>query len=196
MRRRTFDLLSISVGGFLAIVLAIAGGLMLWGANFGLSQVRDNLADQQIVFPAADSPALQALPAADADAMRQYAGQPLTTGAQAEVYADHFIKIHLGKVAAGKTYAQVSTELQGMKSTDPNYATVSGQRTTLFQGETLRGLLLEAYGFSVFASVALYAGMASLVGAAFLLVLVGLGIRHWRRTPEDATIWMGHQAAA
>ena len=41
--------------------------------------------------------------------MRQYAGQQLTTGAQAQVYADHFIAVHLNEIGGGKTYAQLST---------------------------------------------------------------------------------------
>jgi hypothetical protein len=40
--------------------------------------------------------------------MRPYGGQQLTTGAQAEVYADHFIANHLKEIGGGKTYAQLS----------------------------------------------------------------------------------------
>jgi len=42
--------------------------------------------------------------------MTVYAGQQLTTGEQAQVYANNFIGVHLKEVAGGKTYAQVSAE--------------------------------------------------------------------------------------
>ena len=85
-------------------ILAFVAGFAFWGSSFATSQVQTQLTEQKITFPAADSPAIKALPAADAAAMRVYAGQQLTTGAQAETYADHFIKVHLGEIGAGKTY--------------------------------------------------------------------------------------------
>src|SRR5215467_15712588 len=104
MRRRTFDIIVSAVGGLLTIVLVVAGALLLWGYNFANDSVRQQLVAQQIYFPPAGSPALaspQIGPYLD-----RYAGQQLTTGAQAEAYADHFIAVHLQEVAGGKTYAQ------------------------------------------------------------------------------------------
>src|SRR5438067_1960049 len=87
-------------------ILAFVSGFAFWASNFATSTVRDQLTAQQIFFPPAGSPAITALPAADATAMKQYAGQQMTTGTQAQVYADHFINVHLQEVAGGKTYAQ------------------------------------------------------------------------------------------
>jgi hypothetical protein len=112
------------------------------GGNFATSQVRDQLTAQQIYFPAAGSPALKALPAADAAAMSVYAGQQLTTGVQAETYAEHFIAVHLNEIAGGQTYAQVSAAAQAA----PTNTKLAGQVATLFKGSTLRGLLLNSYG--------------------------------------------------
>ena len=107
MKRRTFDLLVSIAGLFLAVTLAIAGGLALWGHNFIDHEVHNQLAAEKIFFPASNSPAIKAPEFA---AMHQYAGQQLTTGAQAEVWADHFIANHLKVIGGGKTYAQLSAE--------------------------------------------------------------------------------------
>src|SRR6516225_12047128 len=116
MRRKTFDVLASVAGLVLAAVLAVGGGLMLWGHNFVDNQVSSQLSAQKIVFPTKSNPEFKALPAADAAAMGQYAGQALTTGAQAKVYADNFIGFHLSKM--GGTYA----ELSGKALAQPNNA--------------------------------------------------------------------------
>ncbi len=84
MRRRTFDALMVYVGLALAAILVVAGGLLAWGHTFTTDQVHNQLAAQKIVFPPANSPEIKALPKADAAAMRVYAGQTMTTGAQAQ----------------------------------------------------------------------------------------------------------------
>jgi hypothetical protein len=175
MRRRTFDTL-VSVGGLvLAFVLIVAGALLTWSALFINNQVHDNLAAQQIFFPAAGSDAIKAPEFA---AMKQFAGQQLTTGDQAEVYADHFIANHLKEVAGGKTYSQVSAAAMA----DPTNAQLQGQVATLFKGETLRGLLLNAYAFGKMGTIAGIAAVVSFVTAGVLLVLSVLGFAHARRT--------------
>jgi hypothetical protein len=109
MRRKTFDLLAVIGGLVLAVVLTVAGGLLLWGHNFVSDQVHTQLAAQKIYFPPASSGAIKALPAADAKAMTAYAGQQMITGAQAQTYADHFIAVHLREIGGGKTYSQLAT---------------------------------------------------------------------------------------
>jgi hypothetical protein len=183
MRRRTFDLIMTGTGLVLTIVLLVGGGLLLWGYNFAHTQVTDQLKEQQIFFPPAGSPAL-----ADPNIgpyLNQYAGQQLTTGKQAEAYANHFIAVHLDEVAGGQTYAQVSAASQR----DPNNVQLKAQALTLFQGETLRGLLLNAYAFDTIATIALWAAIAAFVGAAILLVLTILGLMHIRRRPGDEEIF-------
>ena len=176
MRRRTFDLILTGVGLVLTIVLLVAGILLTWGYSFAHGQVHDQLAAQQIYFPPAGSPAL-----ADPKIgpyLNQYAGEQLTTGKQAQAYADHFIAVHLSEVAGGKTYAQVSAAAQA----DPSNVQLKAQAQTLFQGETLRGLLLNAYAFDTVATIALYAAIAAYIGAAAMLILTILGFVHLRRS--------------
>jgi hypothetical protein len=180
MRRRTFDALMVVAGLALTAILVVAGGLLLWGHSFTTSQVHNQLAAQKIYFPPASSPEIKALPAADATAMKAYAGQLMTTGAQAETYADHFIAVHLREAAGGLTYSQVSY----LALTHPKNATYAAQDATLFKGTALRAMLLNAYGFWKLGQIALIAAFAAFIGAALLLILSFLGIWHLRRVPE------------
>src|SRR5690348_9212051 len=185
MRRRTFDIILSSVGAVLTLVLLVAGGLLMWGYNFANNSVRDQLVAQQIYFPPAGSDALKSPEIGPY--LNQYAGQQLTTGAQAEAYADHFIAVHLAEVADGKTYAQVSSAALA----DPTNTKLQGQVATLFKGETLRGLLLNAYAFWKVGQIAMWAGIAAFAGAAMMLVLTALGFWHLRRVPVEQDVFAG-----
>jgi hypothetical protein len=176
MRRKTFDALLITGGLVLAAVLVIAGVLGLWAHNFVDNQVRSQLVQQQIFFPAAGSAGL-ADPAIK-PYLTKYAGQQLVTGQQAEAFADHYIAVHLKKAGGGQTYAQLSTKAQ----TDPTNTVLAGQVATMFKGETLRGLLLNGYAFWKMGQIASYAALASFIGAGILILLAGLGFLHLRRT--------------
>jgi hypothetical protein len=182
MRRRTFDFLTTAVGGGLTIVLLVAAGLLMWGYSFANDNVRDQLSAQQIYFPAAGSDALKSPEIGPY--LNQYAGQQLTNGAQAKAYADHFIAVHLTEAAGGKTYAQVSTAAQA----DPKNTTLQAQANTLFKGEALRSMLLQAYAFWKIGQIALYAAIASLTLAGLMLILTVLGIVHLRRVDPETEI--------
>ncbi|MEA3079787.1 MAG: hypothetical protein QOF05_1195 [Sphingomonadales bacterium] len=173
--RRMIDNLLTAGGLLMTAVLITAGGLLIWAHTFVSSQVHDQLVAEQIFFPAAGSAAVAG---PEYKAMRQYGGQQLTTGAQAEVYADHFIAVHLKEVAGGKTYAQLSSAAQA----DPTNTKLTGQVATMFKGETLRGLLLNAYAFDTMATIALFAAIGAFLGAGLMLVLSALGIAHIRRS--------------
>jgi hypothetical protein len=159
-------------------ILAFVSGFAFWASSFATGQVHDNLAAQQIIFPAANSPAITSLPAADAAAMRVYAGQQMTTGAQAETYADHFIAVHLREIAGGQTYSQVSTAAQA----DPTNTKLAGQVQTLFRGETLRGLLLNSYGWAQIGQYAFYAAVGLAIAAGAVLLAFLYEIVAWRKS--------------
>ena len=184
MRRRTFDFLASGMGVLLAIVLLVAGGLLLYGYNFVNDQVTQQLTEQQITFPAADSDAIKALPPDDAAAMKVYAGQLMTNGAQAKTYADHFIAVHLKEIGGGKTYSQLSAEALA----NPSDQKLAAQADTVFKGTTLRGLLLNAYAFWQIGQIALIASIVSFVAGAIVLILSGLGFWHLRRTPAETEL--------
>ena len=189
MKRRTFDILAAISGLFLAVVLIVSGALLTWAHDFIGNEVHTQLAAQKIFFPPANS---KAVAAPEFAAMRQYGGQQLTTGAQAEVYADHFIANHLKVIGGGKTYAQLSAEAL----TQPGNAKLALQVNTVFKGETLRGLLLNAYAFGTMGMIAGLAAIAAFIAAAVMLVLGGLGLMHARRTAPDTDILTGHPTPA
>ena len=192
MRRKTFDLLAVIGGLVLAVVLTVAGGLLLWGHNFVSDQVHTQLAAQKIYFPPAGSAPLKALPAADATAMTAYAGQQMTTGAQAQTYADHFIAVHLREIGGGKTYAQLATA----SLAQPKNAALAAQVQTVFRGETLRGLQLNAYGFWQMGQIMFIGAIVAFAAAAAMLILSLFGIAHLRRVPAEDEIFTGHTAPA
>ncbi len=184
MRRKTFDAL-VSVGGLvLAAVLLVAGVLLLWGHSYAGDQVAAQLSAQKIVFPATGSPEFKALPASDQAAMGVYAGQAMTTGAQAKAYADHFIAVHLKIIGQGKTYSQLSAASLAA----PKNTALADQVQTVFRGTTLRSMLLEAYGFWQMGQIALFGAIASFIGAGLLLILSILGLVHGRRVPAETEV--------
>jgi len=188
MKRRTFDLM-VSWGGLiLAAVFAVSGVLLLVGYNYANSTVHTQLAAQQIYFPPAGSDALK--PADIGPYLNTYAGQQLVNGQQAEVYADHFIAVHLKEVAGGQTYAQVS----GKALADPNNAQLQGQVATLFKGETLRGLLLDAYAFWKMGQIALWAAFGAFAAAFVLGLFSIMGFWHLRKVKPEQEIGVGHPA--
>jgi len=147
MRRTSFDKLLGWIGTGLGVVLLAAGGLLLWGSAYVHNTVQGQLAAQQITFPPA---AAFAHPKAGTEitpsmipSVSQYAGQQLLTGQQAEAYADGFIAVHIANMTGGQTYAQLS----GKALAQPNNTQLQAQVATVFKGETLRSMLLNAYGW-------------------------------------------------
>jgi len=165
-------------------ILVFCAGFLLWGNSFIHNQISTELTAQQISFPAANSPAIAALPSADATAMNVYAGQPLTTGQQAQTYANSFIAVHLNGIAGGLTYSQMSAKAQA----NPTDTKIAGQVATLFKGETLRGLLLNAYGWWTIGTYALYAAVGLAVAALVVLGAFALEIFLWIRQRENVVV--------
>jgi hypothetical protein len=184
MRRRTFDALVSAAGLLLAAVLVVAGVLLTWGHSYANNQVSSQLSAQKIVFPTTNSAEFKILPAANRTEMAKYAGETMTTGAQAQVYANYFIARHLFLIGGGKTYSQLSEA----SLAQPKNVALAGQVQTVFRGTTLRSMLLEAYGFWQFGQIALIAAIASYIAAGLMLVLSIFGFVHLRRTAPEAEI--------
>ena len=182
MRRRAFDAIVSWVGVVVTAALLVAGGFMLWGSVFANNSVHHELAAQQIFFPPAGS---QALASSDIGPfLNRYAGQQLVNGPQAKAWADHYIAVHLKEVAGGQTYAQVSAKAQA----NPTDATLKAQADTLFRGETLRGMLLNAYAFWEIGHLALLGAIAAFIMAALAGILTGLGFWHSRKISPHQTL--------
>jgi len=209
MKRRTLDIV-FSIGGVgLAGLFLVLGLVMTSNANFSKRYVRDQLRQQQITFKTADTLTAEER---QAPCLVKYAGQTLQTGKQAECYANSFIGLHVKSIASGKTYAtlgDVQTDLKAkvaaaQKANDPavgdlnsQLTAVTTQRETLFKGETLRGLLLTSYGFSVLGLKGGQAATVAYIGAALLALLSIAGFVHAFITPksvpfaavEDTEMW-------
>jgi hypothetical protein len=194
MRRKSFDALASAAGLVVATVLLAASGLLFWANSFVSDNVHSQLSAEKIFFPKAGSESLQA-PAVK-PYLTKYAGQQLTTGDQAKAYADHFIAVHIKAIGGGKTYSELSAQAQA----SPDDAALQGKVATVFKGETLRGLLLNAYAFGMMAKVALIAAWIALTTGLALLVLAVLGAVHARRTPTDVPVhvpgWHPEQVAS
>jgi hypothetical protein len=195
MKRRTLDVL-FSLGGLvLAGLLLVAGIVLTSNASFANDYVTAQLSQQNITFkPAATLTDEEK----QAGCLVEYAGQKLTTGKQAECYANEFIGLHLKGIANGQTYADLGTPqtqlreqvAQARTANAPNLADlekqladISGQRDTVFKGETLRGLLLTSYGFSEFGAKASQAAIVAYLAAALMALLAIAGLIHAARTP-------------
>jgi hypothetical protein len=149
-----------SIASLAAAGIIIVGVVAVVGGNYAKNVVHDQLVPQKIVFPAANSPEL--LPG-----VKQYAGQQLVNGSQAKAYANNFINVHLSKIAGGQTYAQVSAAAIA----EPKNAKLAEEKATLFQGETLRSILLSAWGWSLVGTIATLAGYLMIALGALLLLL-------------------------
>ena len=173
-----------AVAGFaLAAILLAAGGMLLWGSAYVHNTVQGQLSAQQIFFP---PKAAFAHPKAGTEitpsmipSVSQYAGQQLVTGQQAESYADNFIAVHITNMTGGKTYAQLSAA----SLAQPNNTKLAGQVGTVFKGETLRSMLLNAFGWWKVSQITYIASLIAfaLGGLTLLGSLFGLTVG---RRPE------------
>jgi len=179
MRRNSH--LAVIVGFVLSAFLFVAGGLLLWGSTYTHNMVHNQLAAQQIYFP---PKAAFAHPQAGTEitpsmvpSVSQYAGQQLVTGQQAQSYADNFIAVHITNMTGGQTYAQLSTQAMA----HPNDAKLAAQVATVFKGETLRSILLNAFGWWKVSQITYIAALIAfgLGGLALIASLFGLTVgRH------------------
>jgi hypothetical protein len=197
MKRRTLDILFSAGGMLLAGLLLILGLVLTSNANFANDYVHDQLSAQKITFTPVEGLSEEEK---QADCLVENAGKPLTTGKQAECYANEYIALHLSEVADGKTYAELGPVMFDLQdqvaaaedSNDPQLADlqaqldeVTQQRQTLFTGETLRGLLLTSFGFSQFGEKAENAATVMYISAALLALLSIAGFVHAFRTPKS-----------
>jgi hypothetical protein len=183
MRRKSFDALASAGGVLLTVVLVVAGIALFWGYSYANSSVSSQLAAQKIVFPAKAS-----LTPAEAPYLSKYAGELMTTGAQAQAYANHYIAVHLSEITGGQTYAQVSAAAMALTPGTAAYNAAQSKVQLVFQGTTLRGMLLNAYGWWQMGQIALLSSIAAFVAAVLAAILSVLGVWHFRRVPLDEEI--------
>ena len=180
--RRTWDTLISAAGAVVAVVLLALGGAAIYGGSFAIDNVTDELAPQNIVFSDEMTPKEKAV-AGD------FAGEKVDTGAEAEAFAA-YIGLHLDEIGGGMTYSEASSDARAYEAeigdtpTEAQAAELAAKQglvQTLFRGETLRGLLLNAFAWSTVGTIALYAGYGLMVAGLILAILAILGFRHARK---------------
>jgi len=199
MKRRTLDII-FAVGGLLVALLILVLGLVLQNqADFAKNYVHNQLAQQKISFTPAQ------FLAADENhpCLKTNAGKQLVTGAQAQCYANHYIGVHVKAINDGKTYSETSSDARALdaklaampdqksaeaKQLAAQAAALHGKATTLFQGETLRGLLLTSYGFSIFGERAQQAADVCFALALVLFLAAIAGFIHAATKKADHVI--------
>lgn len=182
MDRKGWDRLVSGAATVIAVVLIFVGAAAIYGGNFGRENVTDRLEPQNIVFPP-----FEAMSPEEQAEVGDFAGQQVVNGDQAEAYS-RYIGGHLVFINDGATYAETSSAARE-EGIDPELAAeLQGKADTLFKGETLRAILLNAYGWWTVASIALLAGWVMVAAGIVLLVLAILGFRHAKRAATAVTV--------
>jgi hypothetical protein len=182
MDRSAWDRIVSSAGAVLAVILLVLGGAAIYGGNFGQDNVRDRLAPQNISFPPAE-----AMTPEERAEIGEFAGAKVDAGVEAEAFA-RYIGGHLDAVNEGATYSETSAAARE-EGLDPKVAAdLQAKADTLFKGESLRAMLLNAYGWWTVSTIAVYVGYAMVIAGLLMGLLAFLGFRHARRaTPINAT---------
>jgi hypothetical protein len=189
MDRSMIDKLISWAGAVVAFALVALGAAAIYGGSFALDNVRDRLEPQNISFGQASE-----MTAAEKAEVGEFAGQKVDTGTEAEAYS-RYIGLHLTEIGGGKTYAELGGPLFALEAQieeaqaagkdtaamEEELAGLTGQRETVFKGETLRAILLNAYGWWTVGQITLFAGLGMVVAGLILAVLVALGFRHARK---------------
>ena len=181
MDRKSWDKVVSGAGAVVAIALIVLGAMAVYGGNFGRENVRDRLEPQNIAFPPAEFMSEE-----EKAEVGQYAGETVDTGPEAEAFS-RYIGGHLTGVNDGKTYSETSAEARALEEDDPARAELDAKVQTLFRGETLRSILLNAYGWWTVATITLWAGFVAVAAGIGLGILSILGFRHARKVSGTYT---------
>ena len=193
MSRKTFDKITGILGLMLAVFLFVAGGLVQWGYTFATQSVSDQLSAQKIDFPTVTHNPKES--AEVTTFFAQHGGKLLTTGKEAQMYADHYLGFHLSLMP---TYAAASgkdREAQAALVATPNdptaqAAAAASSKTveTVFRGTSLRGMLLNAYAFWQLGQIAMYSAVAAFASGLLFLILALMGFAHLRKVDAEEAI--------
>lgn len=151
-------------------------------------------------------------------------GQLMNSGKMAQCYANEYIALHMEESAVeagypGETYSTMgkfvrpgtdvslvdkltaATESGDQAAIDEAQKaldTAKGLRSTLQTGDTLRGLLLTTYGFSIFGERAAQAAWVLFIGALVIFVLAIAGFVHAfaSKKADDVILAVEHHEAA
>lgn len=211
MKRRTLDITLAGGGLLVAVIIAALGFALFTQYSFARDYVKEELSAQKITFTTADKLTAEETNWKPGSAcLVTYAGQLMETGPQAECYAKYYLAKHMDASAKtagfdGATYATLGAIRTGLTAdvaaakakSDTTAAadaqkkldTATSLRTTMQTGETLRGLLLTVYGFSVLGDKAGLAANLLYGLAAIMFALSAAGFIHAFVTPKEKAIF-------
>jgi hypothetical protein len=192
----------ITLQAVMVVVLAGAAIFAFGLGSFTTGQIKDELTAQQITFPTTAQLAADNRASEYGDTFKSYAGQPLDNGDKARTYANDYLGVHLQGTANGMTYATVGTKISQLKAQqanlskdDPAYTdlqtqitTLTAARDTLFKGETLRSMLLNAYGWWTIGIYTTYAGFGLMLAALVVLGALVFEVFLAVRKPEKIVV--------
>lgn len=177
--RNLVDTLISWTGVVMTIALLALGGAAIFGGSFALENVRDRLAPQNITFPP-----ISAMTPVEKAGVGEFAGQTVDTGVEAEAFS-RYIGGHLTEVNEGMTYSETSSAARAEGLSEKKAADLSIKADTLFKGETLRAILLNAYGWWTVGQITLWAGIGAVIAGLLLAVFSALGFLHARRARNE-----------
>jgi hypothetical protein len=193
VNRKSFDKIASVIGLLLAGFLVVLGGILQFGGNFAADQVATQLKPQAITIPADNGD-----PKATADVKKFFAdnaNKVMTTGKQAQMYADHYIGFHLSAMPTYAAASNANRAATGALAADPANVELQGKAKaaaatveTVFKGQALRGMLLNAYAFGMLGDIAIVASYVTFAGGLLFLILALLGFAHLRRVDTDSVI--------
>lgn len=181
MNRKAWDQIVSASAAVIAVAMIVLGAFAIYGGNFGRDNVQTRLEPQNITFPPFD-----AMTPEEQQEVGSFAGQQVTNGAQAEAFS-RYIGGHLAAVNDGKTYSETSAAARADGLDADTAAELSAKADTLFKGETLRSILLNAYGWWTVATIALLVGWTMVALGLLLGVFAILGFRHAKRAAAERT---------
>lgn len=180
MDRRLIDLMISWTGAVIAVALMALGAAAIYGGSFALDNVRDRLEPQNITFPP-----IEAMSPEESAEVGAFAGQKVDTGTEAEAFS-RYIGLHLPGINDGATYSETSAAARAEGLSAEETAELQGKAETLFRGETLRAILLNAYGWWTVGQITFWAGIGAVITGLILALFVGLGFYHARKAREVA----------
>ena len=192
MQRKMWDQIVSGAGAVVAVVLLMLGAVAIYGGTFGQDNVRDRLAPQNVTFPP-----LEAMTPAEKNLVGDFAGTKVVDGLPG-LRPSRTTSASTSKTRTrARPTPRPALWLVQKGLSEKEAAELSGMADSLFKGETLRAMLLNAYGWWTVSSLVIFAGYGLLAAGALLALLAIMGFFHARKTePKTAAIPVTSAATA
>lgn len=195
--------------GVLTLGALVVGAIALYEGTFVRDNVTDQLSAQQIQFTPADQ--LTEVERNRDACLVEHGGKLMETGAQARCYANHYILLHMDESATaagypGATYATLGNEQRRLRAelqaapqerkaeVQRQLDAVTALRTSMQTGSTLRGQLLNAWGWDTFGQGVMIGGVVAVLGALLFAALFIFEVSRGTAPAREASGYGAHPA--